>query len=100
MEILPHLGQMYKDYYQSVIDDPKYEEFKYQKDNFWTEKGLRYDKYLRFYQKENKGDTAEWGLVAYRNQKPISLEHLISRTERVLLSTLLQNIKKQFPGQP
>ena len=93
-EALRVLSYEYAEFYKDVID--QYPEFKYQKDKFWTEKVLQYDKYLRFYSKDNDGN-GRWGLFVYVNGETINLDHLISKTERILLSNLLQKIREYYP---
>jgi hypothetical protein len=98
---LPFLASNYEEYYKDAIPNTRdFPEFKYQTDNFWTEKVLKYDKYLRFYSKDNKVDGLSWGLFVFKNGERIDLDHLISKTERILLSTLLQQIIAENPDLP
>lgn len=100
-EVLPLLRYEYEQYYQYPISKPdEYQEFKYQKDNFWTEKVLQYDKYLRFYSRNGEEDGLSWGLFVFRNGERINLDHLISKTERIRLSTLLEQIRAEHPDSP
>jgi hypothetical protein len=98
-EALPLLRDKYEDDYQYLISNPGDTEFKYQKDNFWTEKVLQYDKFLRFYSKDGAKDD-NWGLFVFKDGEKIDVDHLISKTKRIRLSTLLEDIRKVYPSNP
>jgi hypothetical protein len=100
-EALYLLADDYEDFYKHAMSDiAGYPEFKYQKDHFWTEKELRYDKFLRFYSRENAKDGMIWGLFVYRDGVKINLDRFISKTERIRLSTLIQQIRSVYPDSP
>ena len=100
-DALPLLRHEYEQYYQYPISNPdEYQEFKYQKDNFWTEKVLQYDKFLRFYSKDGAKDGLRWGLFVFKDGVKIDVDHLISTTKRIRLSTLLQQIRAEHPNSP
>ena len=99
--ILSLLAEEYVENYKDMIHE-KWDEFKYQTNDFWTKKLMMYDKYLRFYPKDGIG-TNTFGLFAFRvgnTVEPIDLDQFIPKTNRVQLSTLIQQIQQLYPGSP
>jgi hypothetical protein len=102
---LKQLGDDYKQFHAQHIaqrhSHPSLIEFVYQQDGFWTEKPFMYEKYIRFYPRNQaytptSGFTLVSMVVNDGDVQEFRLDDL-DWTQRIKLSDIIKSVKKRFP---
>jgi hypothetical protein len=98
-EMLAFLGDAYENEYREMLGSNR-DEFRYQQSGYWTQKKMRYDKYIRCY--SPPGHTGNFKIVSFgvKNGEIMELNIPSYEGEKILLSTLITTVQEMYPGIP
>ena len=98
-KMLTFLGNAYENEYSEMLGS-NHDEFRYQQSGYWTQKNMRYDKYIRCY--SPPGRSGDFNIVSFgvKSGEILKLNIPSYDGEKILLSTLITTVQKMYPGIP